>query len=87
MTTDRAPTIEDAATALDAARFGRPASGWRRKLYVVIFEANTPAGLLFDQALLVAILASVVVVTFDISYSARRCATADGRSPCFFRPS
>jgi voltage-gated potassium channel len=31
----------------------------------VIFESGTPAGLLFDQALLVAILASVVVVMLD----------------------
>ena len=45
--------------------FGRPAAGWRRKLYVVIFESDTRAGLLFDQVLLVAILASVTVVMLD----------------------
>jgi voltage-gated potassium channel len=65
MTSDRAPTVDDAAAVLDAARFGRPAGGWRRTLYIVIFEANTRAGLLFDQALLVAILASVAVVMLD----------------------
>lgn len=45
--------------------FGRPPSGWRRRLYEIIFEADTPAGLLFDKALLVAIVASVVVVMLD----------------------
>lgn len=38
---------------------------WRRSLYSVIFEAETPAGIAFDAALLVAILASVVVVTLE----------------------
>jgi voltage-gated potassium channel len=49
----------------DALSFGRPRAGWRRKLHVIIFESDTPAGLLFDQALLVAILASVLVVMLD----------------------
>jgi voltage-gated potassium channel len=49
----------------DAIAFGRPAAGWRRTLYTVIFESDTRAGLLFDQALLVAILTSVVVVMLD----------------------
>jgi voltage-gated potassium channel len=49
----------------DALAFGRPSAGWRRKLYVVIFESDTPAGLLFDKALLVAVVASVVVVILD----------------------
>jgi voltage-gated potassium channel len=55
----------DTAAELDAAAFGRPSSGWRRKLYVIIFESDTRAGLLFDQVLLVAILASVTVVMLD----------------------
>jgi voltage-gated potassium channel len=63
MSTD--PAHIDVAAELDARRFGRPAGGWRRKLYVVIFESDTPAGLLFDKALLVAILASVTVVMID----------------------
>jgi len=58
------PTV-DVIAELDAAAFGRPAAGWRRKLYVIIFESDTRAGLLFDQALLVAILASVTVVMLD----------------------
>jgi voltage-gated potassium channel len=49
----------------DAAPFGRPASGWRRSLYAVIFESDTRLGRLFDEALLIAIIASVVVVMFD----------------------
>jgi len=49
----------------EAESFGRPRSGWRRKLFVVIFESNTPAGKAFDVALLLLIIASVVVVLFD----------------------
>jgi voltage-gated potassium channel len=70
MSSNRAPTIADAAAELDARRFGRPAHGWRRTLYIVIFESETPAGLLFDQALLGAILASVAVVMIDSSLAA-----------------
>jgi voltage-gated potassium channel len=43
----------------------RPASGWRRRLYVVIFEHGTPAGGAFDVALLVLILASVLAVMLE----------------------
>jgi voltage-gated potassium channel len=70
MSNDPARTATDLAAELDAQRFGRPAGGWRRKLYVVIFESDTPAGLLFDQALLVAILASVTVVMIDSTLDA-----------------
>jgi len=65
MTNEPAKHAGDTAAELDAAAFGRPASGWRRKLYVVIFESDTRAGLLFDQVLLIAILASVTVVMLD----------------------
>ena len=37
-------------------------SGWRERLHVVIFEADTPAGKRFDVALLWAILLSVAAV-------------------------
>ena len=37
-------------------------TGWREKWYEIIFEADTPAGKLFDVVLLVAILISVLVV-------------------------
>lgn len=46
----------------DARRFGKPAAGWRRRGYVVIFESDTPAGYAFDVALIWAIVASIVVV-------------------------
>ena len=42
----------------------RPAS-WRERWYEIIFEADTPAGKLFDVVLLVAILASVLVVMLE----------------------
>jgi voltage-gated potassium channel len=38
---------------------------WRRQLYRVIWESDTPAGRLFDKAVLVAILVSVAVVMAD----------------------
>ncbi|MBW8034970.1 MAG: ion transporter [Planctomycetes bacterium] len=40
-------------------------TGWRKKLFEVIFEADTPAGKLFDVLLIVSILASVAVVMLD----------------------
>jgi voltage-gated potassium channel len=45
--------------------FGRPLEGWRRKLYVVIFEAETRAGRAFDLALIGLIVLSVAVVVAD----------------------
>lgn len=45
--------------------FGKPLSGWRERLYVIIFEADTRAGRLFDLGLIVAILVSVIVVVLD----------------------
>jgi voltage-gated potassium channel len=65
MTNEPQRSERDNAAELDAAAFGRPAAGWRRELYTIIFESDTRAGLLFDQALLVAILASVTVVMLD----------------------
>jgi len=45
--------------------FGRPPGGWRLKLYSIIFESDTPPGVLFDKVLLVTIVASVAVVMLD----------------------
>ena len=45
--------------------FGRPAPGWRQRMYIVIFEADTLAGRRFDLALIAAVLASVAVVLLD----------------------
>jgi voltage-gated potassium channel len=61
-----APASAAADAAADAAaRFGRPLGGWRLRLYVIIFEADTRAGRLFDLALIWFILASVAVVVLD----------------------
>ncbi|MEZ4450920.1 MAG: ion transporter [Nannocystaceae bacterium] len=38
---------------------------WRRRLYIIIFEAETPAGRLFDVVLLIIILLSIVVVSLE----------------------
>lgn len=56
---------ERAGHTWEARNFGIPASGWRRRGFIVIFEADTRAGRLFDLWLLVTILASVVVVMLD----------------------
>ena len=39
-----------------------PFAPWRNRLHEVIFEADDRAGKLFDAVLIVAILASVIVV-------------------------
>ncbi len=44
---------------------GKPLSGWRLRLYTIIFEADTRAGRLFDQWLIAVILASVLAVVLD----------------------
>lgn len=44
---------------------GRPQTGWRLRLYTVIFESDTRAGRLFDIWLIVLILVSVLVVMLD----------------------
>lgn len=58
-----ASTSPPAAAA--PGEFGRPDAGWRRALYAVIFESDTPAGRSFDIALIWLILISVAVVTLD----------------------
>ena len=49
----------------EAAAFGRPAGGWRRRWFGVIFESDTVNGRRFDLALLVVIAASVIVVMLE----------------------
>ena len=44
---------------------GRPAGGWRLRLYRVIYESDTHAGRLFDQLVVAAIVISVAVVMAD----------------------
>jgi voltage-gated potassium channel len=38
---------------------------WRERVFLIIFEADTPAGKAFDVALLVAIIASIVAVMLE----------------------
>jgi voltage-gated potassium channel len=45
--------------------FGRPGHGWRRRLYVIAFEADTDTARRFNTFLLSAIIASVAVVVLD----------------------
>ena len=52
--------MQDAAT-----EYGRPITGWRLRLYTIVFEANMRAGRAFDLTLIACILASVAVVVLD----------------------
>jgi voltage-gated potassium channel len=66
----------DAATHEESAILDVPhptpvMAPWRERLRVIIFEADTPAGKLFDVGLLVAILTSVVAVMLDSVASIR----------------
>ena len=54
------PVVDDTAQ-----RLGRPAGGWRLRLYRIIFESDTRAGRMFDLVLVWVILASVAVVMLD----------------------
>ena len=44
---------------------GRPPGGWRRRMYEVIYESETPEGRLFDKVIIWAILVSVAIVIAD----------------------
>jgi len=50
---------------IESQRYGRPDHGWRLRMYIVIFEADTRAGKAFDLGLIGFILASVAVVVLD----------------------
>ena len=43
----------------------KPTTGWRRWVYEVVFEADTPYGRGFDLLLIWAIFASVAVVVLE----------------------
>jgi voltage-gated potassium channel len=43
----------------------QPKKNWRSKLHEIIYEADTPAGKLFDVILLIAIIASIVFVMLE----------------------
>jgi voltage-gated potassium channel len=45
--------------------YGKPPAGLRRRMFDVIFEADTPAGRRFDIALVLVIMLSILVVVLD----------------------
>jgi voltage-gated potassium channel len=49
----------------ESRQFGKPDSGWRRRLHEIVFESDTPAGKLFDIVLIAAILLSVAAAMAD----------------------
>ena len=55
-----APKTPPSKNKLDATN-----SNWKDRWYEIIFEADTPAGRLFDVLLLIAILLSVIVVMLE----------------------
>jgi len=65
-------------TSSEDRLLGKPARGWRRTAFEVIFEADTPAGRRFDVALLIVIVASVLTVMLDSVRS------VGGRYPLLF---
>lgn len=65
------PPPEAVPLLVEPANYGKPAAGWRRRLYAVIFEVDTPAARRFDMLLVAVILASVVVVMMDSVTSLR----------------
>ena len=42
-----------------------PEEGWRRTVYIIIFEADTPLGKLFDVVLLFAILIGIALISLE----------------------
>ncbi|MBC7803746.1 MAG: ion transporter, partial [Candidatus Parcubacteria bacterium] len=49
----------------DADLLGKPAAGWQRGVFNVVFESDTRAGRIFDVILIAAILLSVAAVLAD----------------------
>ena len=46
-------------------RGGKNPAAWRIRMHEIIFEADTPAGKLFDICLIIAIILSIIAVMFD----------------------
>lgn len=61
------PDLHAEEVVRDASRpyFGRPDQGWRLRMYIIIFEADTRAGRWFDLGLIATIVLSLVVVVLD----------------------
>jgi len=49
----------------EAYLLGKPAAGWRRRVFNIVFESDTRAGRIFDVILIVVILLSVAAVLAD----------------------
>ena len=60
-----APDRPDSPASRGSEPNARDADDLRERLYVIIFEAETPAGKAFDVALLLLILASIVLVSLE----------------------
>ena len=57
--------MKPSATTRPVPELEKPLQGWRLRWYTIIFEADTRAGRLFDQALIGVILLSIGVVMAD----------------------
>ena len=64
--------MEPVDTHPQKAALEKPPGGWRRRLFTVIFEADTRAGRLFDKILIGVILLSIAVVMADSVESVNR---------------
>jgi voltage-gated potassium channel len=49
----------------EAYVLGKPAGGWRRRVFNVVFESDTHAGKIFDVVLIIVIILSVAAVLAD----------------------
>jgi voltage-gated potassium channel len=58
------PSLKDRFPKPQPKGHSKPAA-WRLRLHEIIFEADTPAGKLFDIILILAIILSVIAVMFD----------------------
>ena len=62
---DDAPQSAKTSAAVPAAQPEAAAPGWRERVRLIIYEADTPAGKLFDLLLLIAILLSILAVCLE----------------------
>jgi voltage-gated potassium channel len=62
---DTLKAVDPAYRESEAFLLGKPASGWRRRVFNVVFESDTPAGKLFDVILIAAVLLSIAAVLAD----------------------
>lgn len=63
--TQAASVPKDLEAESDAAYYGRPAGGWRLRLFRIVCESDTRAGKIFDVAVIIAIILSVAAVLAD----------------------